>query len=79
MESEQEVIEVASLVKLAENLQGYPVPFYKYARFILKKHGINPFMPIRLFYFNYSDRYISSRRGVWFIFIITMFYRYSCI
>ena len=40
---------------------------------------LNPFMPSGFFYFESLDRSISSRRDVWFIFIITMLYRNSCI
>ena len=41
--------------------------------------SINPFTPNELFYLNSLDRSISSRRDVWVDFIITMFYRNSCI
>ena len=32
-----------------------------------------------LFYFNALDQSISNRKGVWLVFIITMFYRNFCI
>ena len=40
---------------------------------------INPFMPNELFYHKSLDWSISSGRGVWLVFIMTMFYRTSCI
>ena len=38
----------------------------------LKTASIDPFMPSGLFYLNSLDQSISSRRGVWLIFNITM-------
>ena len=35
-------------------------------------------MPNGLFYTRFSDWSISNSKGVWFIFIITMFYRNFC-
>ena len=35
---------------------------------------INPFMPSELFCLNSLDQFSSSSRGVWSVFIITMFY-----
>ena len=40
--------------------------------------NINPFMPNELFYLHSSDLFISNIRGVWLIFINTVFYRNSC-
>ena len=34
---------------------------------------VNPFIPSGFFYLNSLDRSISYRRGVWLLFIITMF------
>ena len=45
-------------------------------RVIIPDH-VNPFMPNRFFYLNCSDRSISSKRGIWLGFTITMFYRNS--
>ena len=35
-------------------------------------------MPSRFFYRNSLDRSVTSKRGVWLVFIITMVYRNSC-
>ena len=39
----------------------------------------NPFMPSGFFYHNSVDRSVPNKRGFWLVFIITMFYRISCI
>ena len=41
--------------------------------------SLNPFMPSGLFYLKSLDRSISNRRGVWVVFIITIFFRNSYI
>ena len=43
------------------------------------KHFPHPFMPSELFWLNFLDGSISSRRDVWLVFINTIFYRHSCI
>ena len=40
---------------------------------------LNQCMPNGLFYLNYLDRSISKRRGVWLLFVVTMFYKKFCI
>ena len=40
---------------------------------------INPYIPSGFSNLSFLDRSISSRRCVWVVFIITMFYRNSCI
>ena len=37
----------------------------------------NPFMKSEPFYLSFLDKSISSGRGVWVVFIITMFYKNS--
>ena len=44
-----------------------------------KKINFNPFIPSDLFYLNPLDQSITTRKGVWLIFIFTMYYRNSCI
>ena len=45
-----------------------------YFNFCGHKIKFNPFMLVGFFYLNSSDQSISSLRGVWSVFIITMFY-----
>ena len=40
---------------------------------------LNPFIPSELCYLNFLDRSFSNRRGVWLVFIVTMFYRNSSV
>ena len=44
----------------------------KYEQAFATDH-INPFMPSGIFYLRSLDRSISNMRGVWLVFIITMF------
>ena len=36
-------------------------------------NAFNPFMPSGLFYYNSLDRFISNRRSVWLVLMITIF------
>ena len=52
---------------------------YKPAHMSKSWLNINPFMLSGIFYLNTLDQSISNLRGIWSFFIITMFYRNSCI
>ena len=45
---------------------------------VASSQHMNPFMPCGLFYLNCLDWSISSRRDVWLVFILIIFYRNTC-
>ena len=52
--------------------------FAKTGHVVFSKRRVNPFMLSGFFYHKPLDRWISSKRDVWLINIITMFSRNSC-
>ena len=54
------------------------LPDYRQVKKVTFSPNINPFMLNELLYLNSLDQSISSLRGVWSFFIITMFYGNTC-